>query len=119
MSDTLDPARAAWYDREAELVDSAVAMIRVYQYKMPDGIGPLRGYGAPWPQNWWDAFWDRLESEAVLEQREVFCRRWRERHQAGGRQTTLDSVARRDPALCPYIRHGQQELGDFGGEVDA
>lgn len=117
-TDSLAPAIAAWYaEREDQLVEREISLIRVYQFKMPDGIGPYRG--GPWPSTWWEEFWRSLER--VSERREEYLRLWRERHQDGGRQTELAGYLEMDPALCPYKRHGQQRLRDFGiggGEAD-
>lgn len=99
----------AWFDqREDRHVSRAIDMIRVYQYKMPDGIGPLRG--GPWPQDWWTAFWRRLDH--TTEERATFLRTWAER-QPGGYQKTLTEAFSVDHDRHPYIRRGQQTLEAF------
>jgi len=108
------PAEAAWYDEhEDDFVESAISMIRVYQYKMPDGIGPYYHWEQPWTQDWWTRFWEMLEREAVVKQRRLFINRWKERNQPGGRQRTLDMLDRHDPERCPYIVAGQQDLDAY------
>lgn len=110
------PAEAGWYDREDGYVQSAIEMIRVYQFKMPDGIGPYRDPKAPWPNDWWDAFWESLEREVVVEQRKLFIRRWLERNAPGGRQDTLDAKMRE---WHPYVVLGQTDLANFSEEGSA
>lgn len=109
----LDPAVSAWYDFEAEMIESAISMIRVYQFKMPDGIGPYHHWQAPWPRDWWEAFWERLESDAFVEQRTLFIRRWREKNLPGGRQSELSRYLESDPRWDRYKPHGQQHLVDY------
>ena len=106
-----DPAVQAWYDREDSHVEHAIEMICVYQFKMPDGIGPFRR--GPWPNHWWDEFWRSLEREAVVDQRREFTRRWQERHAPGGRQTRLDEQLGVDPNFSEYILGGQVSLEHF------
>lgn len=107
-----DPAWAAWYDqREAGKVERAVGLIRVYQFKMPDGIGPWRR--GPWPRDWWAEFWNSLER--TTEEREEFFRLWDERNLPGGRQAELSGYLEMAPSVCRYKRHGQQKLADFEG----
>lgn len=119
VAEGLDPARAAWYEeRERDLVASEVSLIRVYQYKIPDAVGPYRDYSAPWPNTWWEEFWRSLERH--VEKRRSFERLYRERHQPGGRQADLTGYLEMDPSICPYKPHGQQRLTDFtGGQADA
>lgn len=107
------PAVAAWYDREAEYVQRAVDLIRVYQFTMPDGIGPYHDHAAPWPRDWWDEFWSRLEHESVVEHRQVFHRSWIERHAPGGYQQSLGEVFGVDHDRHAYIVAGQRELADY------
>lgn len=106
-----------WYcEREDDIVQKAIDMIRVYQYKMPDGIGPYRHYQAPWPRTWWDVFWTRLEN--VPDRRAVFIRRWLERNQPGGYQTSLSEMFNLDRESHRYFLAGQPPLDTFadGGQ---
>lgn len=112
VPDGLDPAVADWFDREDRYIEQEIEMIRVFQVKMPDSIGPLRG--GPWPNTWWEEFWRSLEREAVVDQRREFVRRWRERHQDGGRQATLaEKLDRNEPERHRYFRGGQRDLSDY------
>lgn len=109
MVERIDAAVRDWYERERRHVEREIDLIRVYQFKMPDGIGPLRG--GPWPKTWWEEFWRKMEFHN--EERPVFLRLWRERNAPGGRQQTLDEAFAMSDELNPYVRAGQQRLDSF------
>lgn len=119
-TDPTHPAMQAWYEeREAEIVQRAIDVIRVYQFKMPDSIGPYRDTAAPWPNTWWEEFWRSLERK--IEERAVFVRYWQECNQEGGYQTSLPEIFSVDHERHGYIMAGQVDLTAYadGGQPDA
>lgn len=118
VADPAHPAMQAWYDqRERELVQREMDLIRVYQYMMPDGIGPYRDYQAPWPNTWWEEFWRSLERK--IKERRVFVRYWKERNQPGGYQTSLTEMFAVDHERHGYIMAGQVDLSAYAGRGGA
>lgn len=100
----------AWLDqRLSSKIDREIDLIRVYQFKMPDGIGPLDG--GPWPQTWWDAFWDGLD--LATDERDEFIRNWVERNADGGYQLSFDECFAVDPESHDYFRAGQQTIESY------
>ena len=63
----VEPPISAWYrDRERELVESKIDLIRVLEFK------------CPLEYDWWDVFWESLDR--LPERRRESCRNYRRRH---------------------------------------